>query len=75
MRAVQMTKFDELLVKVKAQTSTCAGLSGDVFDRCFTTGIAEDVNTLEEKKSQVTKYRDLMASRSRPASFSGEALV
>ena len=72
MHALQMTKFDELLVKVKAQTSSCAGLSGDVFDRCFTTGIAEDVNILEEKKSQVTKYRDLMASRLRNYTCSDE---
>lgn len=74
MRAVPMTKFDELLAKVKVQTSTCTDLSGDKFDRCFTNGIAEDVITMEDKKVEVTKYRDLMASRLRNYTCSDETM-
>lgn len=74
MTLTQMTKFDELLIKVKAQTVDCADLKGDDYDACFTSGIVEDVIKMEEKRVEVTKYRDLMSYRLRNYTCADDAM-
>jgi 2OG-Fe(II) oxygenase superfamily len=61
----QVTKFDELVSKVRDATKECAALDGAEFDECFAGGIANDVLKIEESRSQITKYRNLMSARLR----------
>ena len=75
MTMTQVTKFDELLIKVKAQSTTCSNLKGDEFDRCFAAGITEDVIVMEDKKNEVVKYRDLMANRLRNYTCADDTMV
>jgi 2OG-Fe(II) oxygenase superfamily len=74
LNTTHVTKFDELLIKVKAQTSSCVGLKGEEFDLCFTKGIAEDVIKMENKRDEVVKYRDLMSGRLRNYTCADESM-
>ena len=71
---LQVTKFDELLEKVRKQASECSKLTGEKYDHCVATGIAEDVIQMEDKKVQMTKYRDLMSGRLRNYTCSDETM-
>jgi hypothetical protein len=70
----QMTKFDELLVKVKEKTSSCSLLEGEQFDLCFAKGIADDIIKTEDQKTEIVKYRDLMSSRLRNYTCADETM-
>eukprot|EP00596_Hydrurales_sp_CCMP1899_P005476 CAMPEP_0119035372 /NCGR_PEP_ID=MMETSP1177-20130426/2288_1 /TAXON_ID=2985 /ORGANISM="Ochromonas sp, Strain CCMP1899" /LENGTH=440 /DNA_ID=CAMNT_0006993457 /DNA_START=206 /DNA_END=1528 /DNA_ORIENTATION=- len=75
MTFTQVTKYDEVLIKVKAITDLCFGLKGDKFDKCFANGY-EDVSTkLEESTEKVTMYRDLMSSRLRNYTCDDDSMV
>ena len=65
MSANQVTKYDEILMKVQNATQSCANFTGHSFDSCFAGGVVGDVIKLEETKSEITKYRNLMSDRLR----------
>ena len=65
MIATQVTKYDEFLAKVKDHTAACVPKTGDEFDVCFSRALSEDVIKMEDKYTEVTRYRDSMSSRLR----------
>ena len=65
MSSKQVTKYDEILMKVQNATQSCAKFTGHNFDTCFAGGVVGDVIKLEETKSEITKYRNLMSDRLR----------
>ena len=62
---MQMTKFDTMVSKVRESSLSCASLEGAEYDNCFTSSVANDILKLEEKKNEITKYRDLISERLR----------
>lgn len=69
-----MTKYDELLVRVKEKSSSCSLLEGDQFDLCFVKGIADDVIKTEDQKTEIVKYRNLMSARLRNYTCADETM-
>lgn len=61
----QVTKYDEVMMKVENATRSCSQLKDQEFDACFTDGVVQDVVKLEETKAEITKYRNLMSERLR----------
>ena len=69
------TKFDDLMDKVHNTTSTCKDLKKGIdFDECFAHGIASDIVQIEESKTLIGKYRDLMSSRLRNYTCADETM-
>lgn len=66
MFAKQVTKYDEILTMVNNASSTCSALKGhDKFGDCFAQGFVPNVIKTMEAKSEIVKYRNLMADRLR----------
>jgi len=61
----QTTKFSEVMDTVNAATIECQDLRSEQFSSCIASAILDDVNTLADSKSEMTKYRDIIASRLR----------
>lgn len=75
MTFTQVTKYDEMHMKVKAKTDLCVGLKSDQFDRCFATGFADDLLKLEESKDNIVLYRNLISSRLRNYTCNDDTMV
>ena len=75
MFAKQVTKYDEVMMKVQNATDACMHLKDQAFDECFAAGVVQDVVKLEETKQEITKYRNLMSERLRNYTCEDDTMV
>lgn len=59
------TKFTELMGSIKSATKKCEDKRGEEFSKCIAIDILDDVTRIEQSKTRLTNYRDLMSSRLR----------
>lgn len=65
MTVKQTTKFNDILETVNEATKSCADLKGEKLSACIANGIMDDIQAITDAKTQMGKYRDLIASRLR----------
>jgi len=58
-------KVDELSSNIRSVTSKCSKYQGSKFSKCVADGIFDDITRLDDTKSRLTKYRDVMSNRLR----------
>eukprot|EP00607_Mallomonas_marina_P005788 CAMPEP_0182437292 /NCGR_PEP_ID=MMETSP1167-20130531/84947_1 /TAXON_ID=2988 /ORGANISM="Mallomonas Sp, Strain CCMP3275" /LENGTH=408 /DNA_ID=CAMNT_0024630157 /DNA_START=151 /DNA_END=1377 /DNA_ORIENTATION=+ len=64
-RIKQQTKFDEMKENIKGATSLCENQPSGEFSECVANVLNEDIEKLSDAKDEISKYRNLMASRLR----------
>ena len=65
MTAIQRTKFDELMDKVKVATKECDLYDGDKYADCVSNIVLADIQKIADSKSLMIGYRDIMSNRLR----------